>query len=72
MIDNGRCIPLVPNHWANALADAGRFITKDFNDIGRMVCRNQNLKDSIGANYFVGNIVFKISFLIQAFLVTIL
>jgi hypothetical protein len=61
MVEDGRCVPLEPNQWASAIADAERFVTKDFNDIERMRSRNQDLKDSNGANYFVGDKVFKVS-----------
>ena len=59
MVDDGRCVPLVPNHWANAMTEAGRFDTKNFNDIGTLANHNQDLKDSYGANFF-GDIVFKV------------
>ena len=60
MVDDGRCVSLVLNHRANALAEAGRFDTKNFNDIGTLRNHNQDLKDSYGTNYFFGDIVFNV------------
>jgi hypothetical protein len=60
MVDDGRCVPLVPNHRANTMFEAGRFDTTHFNDIGTLVNCNQDMKDSSGANYFCDNIVFKV------------
>lgn len=47
---------LEPNHRANAMADAGRFVTTDFNmtDDESM---NQQLKEAQGSNYFFGDII---------------
>ncbi len=61
MVDDGKSVCLVPKHRANAMADAGRFVTKKFNDIGTTRSCNQDVKDSNGVNYFVGDIVFKVS-----------
>ena len=49
---------LQPNHRANALAEAGRFKNMLFDDIGKRhrVTKNQQLKESQGANYFVGDV----------------
>ena len=60
MVDDGRCVPLVPNYQANVMTEAGQFKTKNFNDIGILANRNQDLKDSYGVNYFFGDIVFKV------------
>ncbi len=52
MVDDGRSVCLVPNHRANTMADAGRFVTKKFNNIGTTRSCNQDVKDSNGVNYF--------------------
>ena len=56
--EDGRDMKLQPNHRANALADAGRFKTMAFDDIGKRhrVTNNQQLKESQGANFFVGDV----------------
>jgi hypothetical protein len=51
---------LYPNHFLNALIDAGRFETTDFKTI-QADTHNQAIKDSgAGANYIVGNAVIEI------------
>lgn len=47
---------LEPNHRANAMADAGRFVTKDFNWIDNEAS-NQKYKESQGSNHFFGDII---------------
>lgn len=47
---------LEPNHRANAMADAGRFVTTDFN-MTDDESRNQKLKEAQGSNYFFGDII---------------
>jgi hypothetical protein len=47
---------LEPNHRANAMADAGRFVTTDFN-MTDDESRNQQLKEAQGSNYFFGDII---------------
>ena len=56
--EEGRDKNLQPNHRANALAEAGRFKNMLFDDIGKRhrVTKNQQLKESQGANYFVGDV----------------
>lgn len=46
---------LEPNHRANAMADAGRFVTKDYNWIDDEA-HNQKYKESQGSNHFFGDI----------------
>ena len=54
---------LVPNHRANALITAGRFTTRDFNDIvdrtrGQLQPNfNQELKDQWGSSFLLGDII---------------
>ena len=54
---------LVPNHRANALITAGRFTTRNFNNvIGRTGERlqrncNQELKDQWGSNFLLGDVI---------------
>ena len=45
---------LPPNHHVNAMIHAARFTTKNFDTVGRS--RNQELKDSYGSNYIVGDV----------------
>ena len=40
------------------MINAARFTTKTFDTIGH--CQNQNLKDSWGSNYFVGDVYFQV------------
>ena len=47
---------LLPNHRVNALIHAGRFTSKDFDNIAPS--RNQELKDTWGSNYCVGDVYF--------------
>ena len=56
--ENGLDNRLLPNHRANALVSAGRFTDHNFNDIGTRSNRtkNQDLKDSQGCNFFVGDV----------------
>jgi hypothetical protein len=42
---------LESNHQANAMADAGRFVTMDFNMMDDE-SRNQKLKEAQGSSYF--------------------
>ncbi len=56
--EKGRSKGLLPNHRANAMIDAGRFTTREFDFID--ITRNQNLKDSWGSNYVVGNLICEI------------
>lgn len=50
---------LLPNHRANAMIDAGRYTTKEFNEIDKMSFNpNQCMKDVItGPNYVYGDAV---------------
>lgn len=50
---------LLPNHRANAIISAGRFTSKDFDTLD-IDCINQELKESCGSNFIVGDIVCKI------------
>jgi hypothetical protein len=43
---------LESNHQANAMADAGRFVTMDFNMMDDE-SRNQKLKEAQGSSYFL-------------------
>ena len=56
--ENGKSKSLPPNHRLNAMINAARFTTKTFDTIGH--CQNQNLKDSWGSNYFVGDVYFQV------------
>lgn len=47
---------LEPNHRANAMVDAGRFISTEFNYIDDE-SPNQQMKEAQGSNYFFGDIV---------------
>ena len=49
---------LPPNHRVNAMIHAARFTTKSFDTVGQS--RNQQLKDSWGSNYVVGDVYFKV------------
>lgn len=51
---------LEPNHRANAMADAGRFVTRDFNWTDDE-STNQKMKESQGSNYFFGDVVIVVS-----------
>jgi hypothetical protein len=64
--EKGKHKSLVPNHRANAMIDAGRFSTKDFDNIDNCFVdnyqrearnRNQDLKESWGSNYLVGDVI---------------
>ena len=72
MVDDGRCVPLVPNYQANVMTEAGQFKTKNINDIGILTNCNQDLKDSYGVNYFFGDIVLGklLKYLVLAFFAT--
>ena len=50
---------LLPNHRFNAMVDLGRFTSKKFNFIGQS--RNQDIKESWGSNYFVGDVIVKVT-----------
>lgn len=57
----GRDRGLQPNHVANAIITAGRFVTQDYNITEHpSQNRNQSLKESWGSNYCVGDIYFVI------------
>ena len=56
--ENGKSKGLPPNHRLNAMVNAGRFTTKSFDTIGPS--KNQDLKESSGSNYFVGDVYFEI------------
>lgn len=58
MDENGLSNELTPNHRANAMVNAGRFVTIEPNMIDD--CKNQRLKDNNGSNYFYGDIVVEI------------
>lgn len=47
---------LEPNHRVNAIADAGRFITRDFNWTDDETS-NQKHKEAQGPNYFFGDVI---------------
>ena len=49
---------LPPNHRINAMVHLGRFTNKNFNYIGDT--RNQQIKDTWGSNYFVGDVIIKV------------
>ena len=55
MDENGLANQLTPNHRANAIVNAGRFVTLERNMIDD--CKNQRLKEHQGSNYFCGDIV---------------
>ena len=57
--DSGQPKGLVPNHRINAMVDLGRFTSKKFNYIGKS--RNQDIKDTWGSNYFVGDVFVKVT-----------
>lgn len=50
---------LLPNHRGNAIIFAGRFLSTEFNDLD-IDCNNQQLKDSYGSNFIVGDMVMKV------------
>lgn len=57
----GKNRELQPNHVANAIITAGRFVTQDYNTTEHTSQnRNQALKESWGSNYCVGDIFFMI------------
>lgn len=58
MDENGLANQLTPNHRANAIVNAGRFVTLERNMIDD--CKNQRLKEHQGSNYFCGDIVVEI------------
>jgi hypothetical protein len=58
MDENGLDNELTPNHRANAIVNAGRFVTLERNMIDD--CKNQRLKDNNGSNYFCGDVVVEI------------
>lgn len=47
---------LYPNHWVNAMIHAGRFTSREFDDIDNE-SRNQQIKEAQGSNYIVGDAV---------------
>ena len=56
--EEGKSKGLPPNHRVNAMVDAARFISNSFDCVYRS--RNQELKDTYGSNYFVGDVYFEI------------
>ena len=54
-IEDGKFKGLQPNHRANAMIDAGRFDTTEFDYVDAN-SKNQRLKDAWGSNYFAGDI----------------
>jgi len=56
--EDGRRKSLPPNHRVNAMIHAARFTTKSFDTVGQS--RNQQLKDTSGSNYVVGDVYFKV------------
>jgi len=59
MYTHRNCI-FLPNHRANAIIDAGRYVTKEFNFID-VASSNQKVKDASGSNYIYGDVVCIIS-----------
>jgi hypothetical protein len=57
--ENGKSKGLSPNHRMNAMIDAGRFLSMDYDTI-KPRSQNQRLKDSWGSNYFVGDVFCKV------------
>ena len=57
--DNGATKVLLPNHRFNAMVNLGRFTSKKFNYIGKS--RNQDIKETWGSNYFVGDVFVKVT-----------
>jgi len=58
--EDGSHKKLLPNHRANAMADAGRFTNKNYNYIPKNnKNHNHNLKLAWGSNYFLGDIICK-------------
>lgn len=47
---------LLPNHRANALITAGRFVSPDYDHVDGS-CRNQQLKDAWGSNFIAGDLI---------------
>ena len=58
MDEDGLSNRLTPNHRANAIVNAGRFVTLERNMIDD--CKNQRLKEHQGSNYFCGDVVVEI------------
>jgi len=50
---------LLPNHRVNAMIDAGRFTSKKFDYIGKT--RNQDIKETWGSNYFMGDVIIRLT-----------
>lgn len=57
--DDGNHKGLIPNHRINAMVNLGRFTSKKFNYVGKS--RNQDIKDTWGSNYFLGDVFVKIT-----------
>jgi len=56
--DDGLNKKLQPNHRFNAMVNLGRFTTKSFDYIGQS--RQQDIKETWGSNYFVGDVIVKV------------
>ena len=56
--DDGLSKKLQPNHRFNAMVNLGRFTTKSFDYIGKS--RQQDIKETWGSNYFVGDVIVKV------------
>ena len=56
--EDGLSKKLLPNHRINAMVDCGRFTSKKFDYIGKT--RNQEIKDTWGSSYFVGDVIIKL------------
>lgn len=59
-IEDGKLKGLRPNHRVNAMIDAGRFDTTEFDYVDAN-SKNQRLKDAWGSNYFAGDIFIVVS-----------
>jgi hypothetical protein len=56
--DDGSHKGLLPNLRFNAMVNLGRFTTKSFDYIGKS--RQQEIKETWGSNYFVGDVIVKV------------